>query len=101
MVALDDPPMSPREAAAYLGISRRSFDRTVKPKLPAPEYPLPRRPKWRRSVIDSFRVGSIPAQAAPPAKGREKKRKAECSEDGFDFDKWFAEVHGAKKRKGV
>jgi hypothetical protein len=44
MVALDDPPMSPSEAAAHLGISRRSFD---------------------RSVIDAFRVASIPAQAGP------------------------------------
>jgi predicted DNA-binding transcriptional regulator AlpA len=47
-----DPFLTAREGAAELGIGLSTFWKHVKAgSLPAPEYVLPRSPRWRRSKL--------------------------------------------------
>jgi hypothetical protein len=85
---MDDKPLTAREAAAYLGISRRAFDRL---KLQRIEYGK-RLIRYERAVLDAYKL-SKGAPADPPlkrkAKGRGKRRRQEQAQ-GFDFAAWLA-----------
>jgi predicted DNA-binding transcriptional regulator AlpA len=48
----DDPLLTVTEAAAEKGVGVSTFWKHVRSgRFPAPEYPLPRCPRWRRSVV--------------------------------------------------
>lgn len=49
---IDDPLLTPQEAAAEVGIALSTWWKWVKlGRFPAPSYPLPKSPRWRRSEV--------------------------------------------------
>ncbi len=47
-----DPLLNPKEAAAEAGVAVSTWWKHVRAgRFPEPVYPLPRTPRWRRSVI--------------------------------------------------
>lgn len=49
---IDDPLLTPQEAAAEIGIAVATWWKWVKlGRFPAPIYPLPKSPRWRRSEV--------------------------------------------------
>lgn len=49
---LDDPLLDARESAAEAGVALSTWWKHVKAgNFPAPVYPLPHMPRWRRSIV--------------------------------------------------
>ena len=52
----DDHSMGPKEAQAFLGLTKQTFWRGVKSGyIPAPSYPAPKSPRWTRGELRRHR----------------------------------------------
>lgn len=59
----DDPLLTAKESAAEAGVATNTWWKHLKTgRFPAPSYPLPRCPRWRRSEI---RAAVTAASSAP------------------------------------
>ena len=55
---LHDPLLDARESAAEVGVALSTWWKHVKAgNFPAPVYPLPRMPRWRRSTVRAAASG--------------------------------------------
>lgn len=68
-----DPVLTAESAAAEVGLSLPAFWRAVGVgRLPAPFYPAPRAPRWRRSEL----LAALEATRALPREAMEARRQA-------------------------
>jgi predicted DNA-binding transcriptional regulator AlpA len=70
--------MTAESSAAEVGLSLPAFWRAVAAgRLPAPLYPAPRAPRWRRSEL----LGALEATRALPAEAKAARRAARLAAD--------------------
>ena len=68
-----------RDAADEVGLSLPAFWRAVASgRMPAPLYPAPRAPRWRRSELHD----ALNATRAMPAEAKAARRAAKIERDG-------------------
>lgn len=71
-----DPLLTAEEAAADCGVALPTFWRGVAAgRLPAPLYPAPRAPRWRRSELHA----ALEATRAKPAEAKAARRAAKLA----------------------
>jgi predicted DNA-binding transcriptional regulator AlpA len=72
----DDPLLSAHEAAETVALSLAGFWRGVASgRLPAPVYPAPRAPRWRRSEL----LAALEATRALPREAMAQRRAAKLA----------------------
>jgi predicted DNA-binding transcriptional regulator AlpA len=75
-VRTDDPLLNARHSAAEVDLSLPAFWRAVgAERLPAPVYPAPRAPRWRRSELHA----ALEATRALPARAKAERRAAKLA----------------------
>jgi predicted DNA-binding transcriptional regulator AlpA len=74
---ISDPLLIKRNAAREIGVSIPTFDRCVAQGwLPAPVYPAPRAPRWRRSEL----LAALEKTRALPREAKERRRQKKLAE---------------------